>query len=214
MWTLTCRTWRLPGSSPSQPRCAHERPSCNSRQSALPTRGNLPPMGAQLIPREVLRDITLCVEQARVRRLYQISSELSKQITQAAVMPEARKPCLGHARALLRLTPAMMTSLQGEKLALVGANGQGKSTLVKLMLGELRPKSGSAVQHPQARIGTFAQSNVEDLVQHRGHLTSLKHLKALFPDGEILRHESRPSCTALLSGMQPMLWRSPSSASA
>ena len=116
-------------------------------------------------------------------------------------MPEAESCVLGMRGAVLRLTPALI-SLQGEKLALVGANGQGKSTLVKLMLGELRPKSGSAVQHPQARIGTFAQSNVEDLVQHKGHLTSLKHMKALFPDGEILRHACRPSCTAFLGGMQ------------
>ena len=68
----------------------------------------------------------------------------------------------------------------------MGANGQGKSTLVKLMLGELRPKSGTAIQHPQARIGVFAQSNVEDLVQGKGQLTVLKHMKALFPEGERL----------------------------
>ena len=51
------------------------------------------------------------------------------------------------------------------------------------MLGELSPKSGTAVQHPQARVGVFAQSNVEDLVQGKGQLTALKHMKALFPDG-------------------------------
>ena len=76
------------------------------------------------------------------------------------------------------------------------------------MLGELRPKSGSAIQHPQARVGTFAQSNVEDLVQHKGHLTSLKHMKALFPDGETLPHECRPSGIAFVGGMQPIVWRS------
>ena len=36
--------------------------------------------GAPAPSREVLRDITLCIEQARVRRLHQISSEPSKQI--------------------------------------------------------------------------------------------------------------------------------------
>ena len=68
-------------------------------------------------------------------------------------------------------------------MGLVGANGQGKSTLVKLMLGELTPKSGTSLQHPQARIGVFAQSNVEDLVQTKGQLTALEHMKALFPEG-------------------------------
>lgn len=80
--------------------------------------------------------------------------------------------------------------LQGARIGLVGANGQGKSTLVKLMLGELMPKSGTSVQHPQARIGVFAQSNAEDLVKTKGHLTALKHMKALFPDG---RHHHDPA---------------------
>ena len=88
-------------------------------------------------------------------------------------MPEAR-----------RLTGCY--DVQGERVGLVGANGQGKSTLVKLMLGELRPKSGTALQHPQARVGVFAQSNVENLVQGKGQLTALKHMKALFPEGERL----------------------------
>ena len=74
----------------------------------------------------------------------------------------------------------------------MGANGQGKSTLVKLMLGELRPRSGAALQHPQARVGVFAQSNVEDLVQGKGQLTALKHMKALFPEGERLAMHALP----------------------
>lgn len=39
--------------------------------------------------REILRDITLCVEQARVSRQYQISSEQFKPIAGAEVIPEA-----------------------------------------------------------------------------------------------------------------------------
>lgn len=76
----------------------------------------------------------------------------------------------------------------------MGANGEGKSTLVKLMLGDLCPRSGTALQHPQARIGVFAQSNVEDLVQEKGQLTALKHMKALFPEGErLLMHAENAS---------------------
>ena len=85
-------------------------------------------------------------------------------------------------------------------MGLVGANGQGKSTLVKLMLGELTPKSGTSLQHPQARIGVFAQSNVEDLVQTKGQLTALKHMKALFPEG-------RDSLC-----LSPLYWRAASKA--
>lgn len=75
---------------------------------------------------------------------------------------------------------------QGSRIALVGANGQGKSTLVKLMLGELSPVSGSVQWHPQAKFGVFAQDNVERLVIGRGQISALAHMKELHPDGKSL----------------------------
>ncbi|CAL8465918.1 g5454 [Coccomyxa elongata] len=71
---------------------------------------------------------------------------------------------------------------QGSRIALVGANGQGKSTLVKLMMGELAPGGGSVQLHPQAKIGFFAQDNVERLVIGKGASSALAHMKELHPD--------------------------------
>lgn len=44
-------------------------------------------------------------------------------------------------------------------------NGQGKSTLVKLLLGELKPVSGKITLHPLARIGYFSQEAVSELTR-------------------------------------------------
>ncbi|EIM83035.1 P-loop containing nucleoside triphosphate hydrolase protein [Stereum hirsutum FP-91666 SS1] len=52
---------------------------------------------------------------------------------------------------------------QGGRCAFVGANGQGKSTLAKLILGELSPTKGSIVRHPTLKIGYFSQHSVEEL---------------------------------------------------
>lgn len=90
--------------------------------------------------------------------------------------------------------------MQGARIGLVGANGQGKSTLVRLMLGELTPNSGTCVQHPQARRGVFAQSNVEDLVQTKGNLTALQHMKALFAEGKGSSHTFSSSLSSTLFG--------------
>ena len=46
----------------------------------------------------------------------------------------------------------------GQKLGLVGANGVGKSTLLKIIIGELEPDSGSAHIAPNAEVGYLAQS--------------------------------------------------------
>lgn len=69
-------------------------------------------------------------------------------------------------------------------MALVGANGQGKTTLVRLMLGQLAPGAGAVARHPQAKFGVFAQNIVEELVVGQGGRSALAHLKGMHPDGE------------------------------
>lgn len=39
----------------------------------------------------------------------------------------------------------------------VAQNGQGKSTLAKLIVGEIKPSKGTILRHPQLRIGYFTQ---------------------------------------------------------
>lgn len=50
-----------------------------------------------------------------------------------------------------------------DRIAIVGANGKGKSTLLRLFAGELTTQTGSIKLHPKAEIGYFAQTNVMSL---------------------------------------------------
>ncbi|SCZ97244.1 BZ3500_MvSof-1268-A1-R1_Chr4-2g07084 [Microbotryum saponariae] len=52
---------------------------------------------------------------------------------------------------------------QGGRCAFVGANGQGKSTLAKLIMGELKPTKGKIERHTSLKIGYFSQHSVEEL---------------------------------------------------
>lgn len=52
---------------------------------------------------------------------------------------------------------------RGEKVALVGRNGEGKTTLMRVMTGELSPISGEAKVGYNVNIGYFAQ-NQEDIL--------------------------------------------------
>lgn len=52
---------------------------------------------------------------------------------------------------------------RGEKIALLGQNGQGKTTLAKILAGEIKDYSGSCVFGHNVNIGYFAQNQEEIL---------------------------------------------------
>ncbi len=64
-----------------------------------------------------------------------------------------------------------------EHIGLVGANGTGKSTLFKLLLGEEEPDSGQVVRSAGLKIGTMEQHVPEDV-----HLTAREWILSAFDD--------------------------------
>ncbi len=50
-----------------------------------------------------------------------------------------------------------------DRIALLGANGNGKSTLIKLLAGRLTPLSGKQTKSGKLRIGYFAQHQADEL---------------------------------------------------
>ena len=52
---------------------------------------------------------------------------------------------------------------RGEKAALVGANGQGKTTLTKLISKQLQPQKGELILGERASIGYYAQHQIDTL---------------------------------------------------
>ena len=52
-----------------------------------------------------------------------------------------------------------LTLEKGDCLCVIGKNGKGKTTLLKLLAGRLTPKSGTVRIHPQVRMGYYEQAN-------------------------------------------------------
>jgi ATPase subunit of ABC transporter with duplicated ATPase domains len=69
----------------------------------------------------------------------------------------------------------------GDRIGIVGANGDGKSTLIQLIVGKLNPVKGSVRLHPQAKIGYFSQSFVDEIASFQDSLTTLEYLKSKLP---------------------------------
>ncbi|KAJ7126423.1 P-loop containing nucleoside triphosphate hydrolase protein [Mycena crocata] len=68
---------------------------------------------------------------------------------------------------------------QGGRCAFVGANGQGKSTIAKLIMGTLKPTKGAITRHPLLKIGYFSQHSVEELSGPATRSTSDRPVTAL-----------------------------------
>ena len=66
----------------------------------------------------------------------------------------------GERVVLSRLTLSLS---EDDRIGLLGANGNGKSTFAKLLGGRLEPLSGKAIRRPELEAGFFAQHQIDDL---------------------------------------------------
>ena len=74
------------------------------------------------------------------------------------------------------LSDIKMSLSPGDRIALLGANGAGKSTFIKLLAGVSAPLAGECIPAKDLRIGYFAQHQLEQLDLRA---TPVDHLKRL-----------------------------------
>jgi len=122
---------------------------------------------ARLEPIEVAQD------EAPVRFDFPEPQELAPPLItldRVAAGYEPGKPVL---RGLdLRLDP-------DDRIALLGANGNGKTTFARLLAGRLQPFAGEIRRAPRLRAGYFAQHQIDEL---EPEATPFDHLAGLMPD--------------------------------
>jgi ATP-binding cassette subfamily F protein 3 len=79
---------------------------------------------------------------------------------------EVKNLSFGYSPELSLIEDLNLLIKPGERIGIIGKNGKGKSTLLKLIAGELTPTNG-AVKHNQNNIkGYFGQSNIDRLQSH------------------------------------------------
>ena len=74
------------------------------------------------------------------------------------------------------------------RVCLLGENGQGKTTLVKVLLGQLAPTKGIANVNRGARVALVNQHHADQLAFHK---TPLAFLLDLYPGDGSLEHEQK-----------------------
>ncbi len=92
-----------------------------------------------------------------------------------------------------------LTLNAGDRLAVIGENGVGKSTLMKLLTGSLQPQFGSIKWTEKARLGYYAQDHADDF-KSDANLTDwvAEHARANAAEGEDLETLIRGTLGRLL----------------
>ncbi len=85
---------------------------------------------------------------------------------------ETRGLVVGYERALLQMPDLVLT--RGERVAVIGPNGAGKTSLLKTLIGQVRPFAGEVRWGAGVRVGYFAQAH-EDLDPNQTLVEALLH---------------------------------------
>jgi len=134
--------------------------------------------------------------QSRIRALERIQMHAPAYVDQpfsfafpsadvgTAPLISVRSLCLGypadsHQKSRPLLRDVALSILPGDSIGLLGANGTGKSTLIKFLAGQLDKLSGEEVRSGQLRIGYFAQHHPELLDLQADPIL---HVQRLSPD--------------------------------
>jgi ATP-binding cassette subfamily F protein 3 len=86
-----------------------------------------------------------------------------------------------------------ITISAGERVCVVGKNGKGKTTLLKLLAQKLKPQSGQVKYHPAAVEGFFEQTNISSLIDDR-----TVEEEILYTHTDIDRQNARNICGAMM----------------
>ncbi len=138
--------------------------------------------------------------QSRVKRLEKL--EITAAIVETDVTPfdfpaperkmsppliamEGAAAGYGETTILKRLN---LTLLPDDRVALLGANGNGKSTFCKLLAGRLAPMGGEVRRSSKIEVAYFAQHQADEL---SAGATAFQHLAPLMPDAPEARIRAR-----------------------
>jgi ATP-binding cassette, subfamily F, member 3 len=86
-----------------------------------------------------------------------------------------------------------LTVGRGDRICVVGPNGRGKTTLLKLLAGTLQPKQGEVSWHQNVCMGFFEQTNIASLIG-----TRTIEEEIMSADTQVERQLARDICGAMM----------------
>mgnify|MGYP000550196190 FL=1 len=129
----------------------------------------------------------------KLEKLKLLDFSFSSSPFEARYLFNARNVSFSYDKQKLLISDFNINVAAAERICVVGPNGKGKSTLLKLLAGELLADSGQIKYHPDVKKGYFEQGSVKTLVDNR---TVLAEILISNPDGD--RQRARNVCGAMM----------------
>ena len=92
------------------------------------------------------------------------------------------------------------------RVAIVGANGAGKSTMIKLLTGEMKPTVGTVYKHPNCRFAYVAQHAFHHIEQHLEKSPN-EYIRWRYEGGQ--DKEARAKSTAIIGSEEQIIMNKP-----
>lgn len=105
-----------------------------------------------------------------------------KQLSSPIINMEGAATGYGDAKILSKLN---LRIDQDDRIALLGANGNGKSTFAKLLCKRLEVLGGEVNRAEKLRIGMFAQHQLDDLHENETPVDHVRRLMPYAPEGKV-----------------------------
>lgn len=143
----------------------HERTRANldkkraHAQSFIDRFGAKATKAAQAQSRQKLLDRMPALE--KLKEIYQLDFQFSEAPFHAKKMLEAKEVSFAYDSPLI--DDLSLSVEKGERVAIIGKNGRGKSTILRLLAKELTPSKGALFQSENLRLGYFGQTNIDRL---------------------------------------------------
>lgn len=98
-----------------------------------------------------------------LKNLYHLDFQFNEAFFPGKKMLEAQHLSFSYQPTHPLIDDFSLSVEKGERIAIIGKNGRGKSTILRLLAGDLAPIEGSLKQSDNLAIGYFGQTNIDRL---------------------------------------------------
>ena len=103
----------------------------------------------------------------RLEEIKDLDFSFREKLFSGKYMMSVRDMSFGYTAGQTLVRNFSISIAAGDRICVVGRNGKGKTTLLKLLAGALEPQAGDITANPNVAAGFFEQTNIKTLVDSR-----------------------------------------------